>query len=83
MVGKLKGVESVAVNFASEKASVKYNPTTVRLSEIKQAIAKAGYKALEIQNETRVDEDKRRKEKKRGDALCKSAKCYRRLAETP
>jgi Cu+-exporting ATPase len=62
-VGKLKGVESVLVNFATEKASIKYNPTAVRLSEIKQAIAKAGYKALEIQNETRVDEDKRRKEK--------------------
>lgn len=63
VVGKLNGVASVAVNFATEKASVKYNPAAVRLSEIKQAIAKAGYKALEIQNETRVDEDKRRKEK--------------------
>ena len=63
VVGKLNGVESAVVNFATEKANIKYNPTAVRLSEIKQAIAKAGYKALEIQNETRVDEDKRRKEK--------------------
>ncbi len=63
VVGKLNGIESVVVNFATEKANIKYNPTAVRLSEIKQAIAKAGYKALEIQNETRVDEDKRRKEK--------------------
>jgi Cu+-exporting ATPase len=63
VVGKLQGVERVAVNFATEKAHVKYNPNAVRLSEIKQAIAKAGYKALEIQNETQIDEDKLRKER--------------------
>ncbi|HWQ29491.1 MAG TPA: heavy metal translocating P-type ATPase [Negativicutes bacterium] len=62
-VGKLQGVEAVAVNFATEKASIKYDPTSLRLSEIKQAIAKAGYKALEIENKNRVDEDKLRKEK--------------------
>lgn len=61
-VSKLDGVESVAVNFATEKAVVKYNPTKVRLSEIKQAITKAGYKPLEIEN-TNVDEDKVRKER--------------------
>ncbi|MBB6215427.1 Cu+-exporting ATPase [Anaerosolibacter carboniphilus] len=62
-VGKLNGIESVAVNFATEKAVIKYNPKDVRLSEIKQAIAKAGYTALEIENKNRVDEDKERKEK--------------------
>jgi Cu+-exporting ATPase len=62
-VGKMNGVAGVAVNFATEKASIEYNPNLVRLSEIKQAIAKAGYQALEIQNEFRVDEDQRRKEK--------------------
>ena len=62
-VGKLEGVESVSVNFATEKANVKYNPNQVRLSQIKQAIDKAGYKALEIESKNRVDEDKARKEK--------------------
>ena len=62
-VGKLQGVESVAVNFATEKVSVKYNPKDVRLSEIKQTITKAGYTPLEIENKNRVDEDKERKEK--------------------
>jgi Cu+-exporting ATPase len=62
-VGKLDGVESVTVNFATEKALVHYNPKLVRLSEIKQAIAKAGYKALEIENKDTIDEDKLRKEK--------------------
>lgn len=62
-VGKLEGVESVSVNFATEKANVRYNPKITRLSEIKQAISKAGYKALEIESTNRVDEDKARKEK--------------------
>lgn len=62
-VGKLKGVEEANVNFASEKAIVKYEPKQVRLSEIKQAIANAGFKALEIDNKDQVDEDKQRKEK--------------------
>ncbi|MGE5632377.1 MAG: heavy metal translocating P-type ATPase [Caulobacteraceae bacterium] len=62
-VGKLEGVEKVSVNFATEKALISYNPKTVRLSEIKQAISKAGYKALEIENKNAVDEDKLRKEK--------------------
>lgn len=62
-VGKLSGVENVSVNFATEKANVRYNPSELRLSEIKQAIAKAGYKALEIESRNKVDEDKKRKDR--------------------
>lgn len=62
-VGKLQGVESVAVNFATEKANIKYDPAQTRLSEIKQAISKAGYTALEIEAGNKTDEDKERKEK--------------------
>lgn len=62
-VGKLEGVENVIVNFATEKANVKYDPQKTRLSEIKQAISKAGYKALEIESSSNIDEDKQRKEK--------------------
>jgi P-type Cu+ transporter len=62
-LGKLAGIESASVNLATEKAAIKYNPEKVRLSEIKQAINKAGYQALEIENKDKVDEDKQRKEK--------------------
>ncbi len=62
-VGKLGGIESVSVNLATEKANIHYDTGQLRLSEIKQAIAKAGYKALEIENKSNVDEDRLRKEK--------------------
>jgi Cu+-exporting ATPase len=62
-LGKLEGIESANVNLATEKAAVKYNPEKIRLSEIKQAINKAGYQALEIESKDKVDEDKQRKEK--------------------
>ena len=63
VVKKLDGIENISVNMATEKASINYNPSKIRLSEIKMAIEKAGYKALEIENKSSVDEDKLRKEK--------------------
>ncbi|MBC8005349.1 MAG: heavy metal translocating P-type ATPase, partial [Verrucomicrobia bacterium] len=63
VVGKMEGVSSATVNFATEKATIKYDPSKIRLSEIKQSISKAGYKALEIENKSAVDEDKIRKQK--------------------
>ncbi len=63
VVGKLSGVHTVSVNFATEKATIKYDPNAVRISEIKQAIAKAGYKAMEIETKEAVDEDKIRKQR--------------------
>ena len=62
-LSKLDGVESVNVNFATEKVLVKYNSSKVRISEIKQAIIKAGYQPLDITNTQQVDEDKIRKDK--------------------
>jgi Cu+-exporting ATPase len=62
-VGKLEGVEKAAVNLATEKATVLYNPAVVRVSAIKASIEKAGYKALETVKDHAVDEDKLRKEK--------------------
>ncbi len=61
-VSKLNGINTVTVNFASEKAYVKYNPVSVKLSEIKQAIAKAGYIALDAESYS-IDQDKIDKEK--------------------
>ncbi len=62
-VGKLEGVESGTVNFATEKATIQYDPARIRLSEIKDAIAKAGYKALDAQVGSKTDEDRVRKQK--------------------
>jgi Cu+-exporting ATPase len=60
-VGKLEGVNQVSVNYATEKTLVKYNSEVTRLSEIKQAIVKAGYKPLEIDQTTSVDDENARK----------------------
>ena len=61
-VGKLEGVESSSVNFATEKATIAYDPRKVRLSAIKAAIEKAGYQALEVNKADAADEDRLRKQ---------------------
>lgn len=60
---KLEGVEDVSVNLATGKANMKYNSDVIKVSQIKQAIEKAGYKPLEIEEESSVDKDKEAKEK--------------------
>ncbi len=60
---KLEGVESASVNLATEKASVTYDPQKLRLSSIREAIEKTGYKALEISKTNAADEDRARKQK--------------------
>ena len=60
---KLEGVESISVNIATDKANVIYNPAKVKLSQIKAAIEKAGYKPIGEEKKISVDEDKIRKEK--------------------
>jgi len=63
-IKRLPGVDEVSVNLATEKARVVYNPAMVRLSEIKQAIIKAGYKPLEAEDgEQRVDQEKLRRQR--------------------
>ncbi|MBY2478996.1 heavy metal translocating P-type ATPase [Clostridioides difficile] len=64
VVKKLDGVESISVNIATDKANIDYNPSKVKLSQIKAAIEKAGYKPIEeVRDKADVDEDKLRKEK--------------------
>ncbi len=60
---KLEGVKNASVNFATEKAAVEYEPQTVRLSAIREAIEKAGYEALEIDKQDTADEDRQRKQR--------------------
>lgn len=65
VVKKLDGIESVSVNIATEKASINYDTSKLRLSQIKEVIVKAGYTVLEESKdkEKEIDEDKLRKEK--------------------
>jgi Cu+-exporting ATPase len=58
---KLDGVIESNVNFATEKLNISFEPSKVRVSDIKKVVEKAGYKALE--EETTVDMDKEKKEK--------------------
>lgn len=62
-LGKLDGIERGEVNLATERARVVYNPEVVRLSQIREAIVKAGYRPMEIQTDSRGDIDKVRRER--------------------
>jgi len=57
---KLDGVIDANVNYATEKLSISYEPSKVRITDIKKAVEKAGYKISEAV--TTVDTDKERKE---------------------
>lgn len=48
-IKKLDGVQSVSVNGLTEKALVSYDANLLRVSEIKAAITKAGYKPLGLE----------------------------------
>ncbi|AJA49298.1 copper-exporting P-type ATPase A [Clostridium pasteurianum DSM 525 = ATCC 6013] len=58
---KLEGVIEANVNLATEKLNITFEPSKVRIPDIKKAIEKAGYKALE--EEISIDMDKEKKEK--------------------
>ena len=58
--GRLRGVMEANVNLATEKLSIKYDSSTVRVSDIKRAVEKAGYKVADEENT--ADADKERKE---------------------
>jgi Cu+-exporting ATPase len=59
---KLAGVTSASVNLTTEKATVVYDPTLVRVSALKNAITAAGYTPLDVEvTAANVDEDAQRK----------------------
>ena len=62
VVSRLDGVSTASVNLATEKLVTKYDSEQVRISEIKMAIQKAGFKALEIETKEKEDKDKDKKE---------------------
>lgn len=58
---KIDGVEESNVNYATENLTISYDSSKVKMSDIKRAVEKAGYKLIE--EETTIDTDKERKEK--------------------
>lgn len=58
---KIDGVTESNVNLATEKLTISFEPDKVRVSDIKKAVEKAGYKAIE--EVVTVDSDKEKKEK--------------------
>jgi len=61
-IGKLDGIREVSVNLATEKARIAYYPSKIRLSQIRDAISRAGYEPLEIENTNQADYEKARRE---------------------
>jgi len=61
-LNQLPGIITANVNLATEKATITYDPSVLRLSNIKQTITDAGYTPLEATSDT-VDADKLRKQK--------------------
>ncbi|MBC2398137.1 heavy metal translocating P-type ATPase [Clostridium tetanomorphum] len=59
---KIDGVIDANINFASEKLNISFEPSKVRMSEIKSAVEKSGYNLVE---EVTVDSHKEKKEEER------------------
>ena len=62
-INKLDGIESISVNIATDRATVQYDPSKVKVSQMKSAIEKLGYKVVDETKKETVDEDKTRKER--------------------
>ena len=62
-VSKLTGVNSIVVNYASEKATLIYDPSLIKLSEINSKISDLGYKALIEAENVVIDSNQLRQEK--------------------
>jgi Cu+-exporting ATPase len=60
VLANLEGVLEAQVNYASEKAHVKYVPTIVTQAELRRAVANAGFEALELGGEAEDAEAKAR-----------------------
>ena len=61
---KLEGVEDASVNLATEKLSISYDPSALRVSDIKKAVEDAGYKVIEEDSTVDTDKESKDREKK-------------------
>lgn len=59
-IGKVPGVQSVSVNLATEKASVRVDESQTNLEAIRTVIIKTGYEALQATEQARDDDQARR-----------------------
>ncbi len=59
---KLEGVTAASVNLATEKAQVTYDPQSIRLSGVREAITKLGYQPLTVQKHGEADAARVRKQ---------------------
>ncbi|PKM64559.1 MAG: copper-translocating P-type ATPase [Firmicutes bacterium HGW-Firmicutes-20] len=64
---KLDGVELASVNLATNKATIKYDGSKVKIAELKKAVEKAGYIPRDIEKKLAIDEDQIRKDKESKD----------------
>ncbi|MBV1709242.1 MAG: heavy metal translocating P-type ATPase [Erysipelothrix sp.] len=64
---KLEGVEIASVNLATNKATIKYDGSKVKIAELKKAVEKAGYVPKDIEKTLATDEDQLRKDKESKD----------------
>lgn len=63
VIGKMDGVANVSVNLATEKATVAYEPQTVRQSAIREAITRLGYQVAENSQADAGEADRVRRQK--------------------
>lgn len=61
VIGKLDGVDEVSVNLATEKAKVLYDTSKTGISDIKNAVLKAGFEALDIETTKQAQKEDDRK----------------------
>ena len=59
---KLDGVQDASVNLTTKRATMKYDSSIIKISEIKKAIKDAGYTPLDLEVDTGIDRDKIAKE---------------------
>jgi len=61
-LSQMEGVEKAAVNLATEKASVEYDPSRIKVSDILSSVRSLGYEA-ELAENVAVDREKELREK--------------------
>lgn len=61
VLGRLDGVTSANVNYATEKASLIFIPSRLKISAIRDAVAGAGFQALEITRSDAAEADSARR----------------------
>ena len=60
---KLNGVSEASVNLATNRAAFSYDPTKVKLTQVREAITKAGYTPMDLATEDTRDAEQEKREK--------------------